>query len=66
MPIPDQEYPDRNEPARFEANVAGLIKPMVTRTMIRFVTIAIPTIGVLGWAAWKHGPALYAAIAKKL
>ncbi|KAJ5670552.1 uncharacterized protein N7477_005915 [Penicillium maclennaniae] len=66
MPIPDQEYPDRNEPARFEAIVAGLIKPMVTRAIIRLATIAVPAIGALGWAAWKHGPALSTAIAKKL
>ncbi|KAJ6133376.1 hypothetical protein N7471_008591 [Penicillium samsonianum] len=66
MPIPDQEYPDRNEPARFQAIAAEFIQPMVTRAIVRFVTVAVPTIGVIGWAAIKYGPRLSAAVAKQL
>jgi hypothetical protein len=38
---------------------------MVNRAIVNFVTVAVPTLGIIGWAAMKHVPALSAAIAKK-
>ncbi|KAJ5365879.1 hypothetical protein N7517_008765 [Penicillium concentricum] len=48
MPIPDQEYPDRNEPARYQAIVTEVIQLMITRAIIRFANVAVPTVGVIG------------------
>jgi hypothetical protein len=38
---------------------------MVTRAIVKFVTVTVPTLGIIEWAAMKHVPALSAAIAKK-
>lgn len=64
VPIPDQEYPDHNAPDKFEAIVQGVVKPMLTRAVIRFATICIPVVGVLGWGIMKHGSSLPHAIVK--
>ena len=55
VPIPEQEYPDRNEPARFQALTQGVVKPMLTRAIIKFATVCIPTVGVASWVIMKHG-----------
>ncbi|KAJ5811448.1 hypothetical protein N7474_007749, partial [Penicillium riverlandense] len=64
VPIPDQEYPDRNEPARFQALAQGVVKPMLTRALIRFATICIPAVGVLGWVIMKNGFSLPRVVAE--
>ncbi|KAJ5652838.1 hypothetical protein N7507_010264 [Penicillium longicatenatum] len=55
VPIPDQEYPDRNEPARFQALAEGVVQPMFKRAIMRVALVCIPALGVLGWGIMKHG-----------
>jgi hypothetical protein len=58
VPIPNEDYPDRNQPARFQAIAQGFLQPLVRAAMTRFASIAVPSLGVLGWAAVRYGPSL--------
>lgn len=49
VPIPEDENPGHNEPARSPALSQGAVNPMVTRAMIKFATLCVPVVGVLGW-----------------
>ncbi|KAJ5675006.1 uncharacterized protein N7477_004940 [Penicillium maclennaniae] len=65
VPVPEEDYPDRNQPARFQALAGEFLKPHVTTAMTRLTFIAVPSLGVMGWAALKYGPSLVNAIGRK-
>lgn len=64
VPIPEDDYPDRNQPARFQVIVQEFLKPHVTAAMTRLTFIAVPSLGVIGWAALKYGPSLVKAMGR--
>ena len=55
VPLPDVEYPDRNEPAKFEALVHEKLNPHIYAAMLRLGAIVVPALGVFGWMAVKYG-----------
>ncbi|KAJ5334780.1 hypothetical protein N7452_007183 [Penicillium brevicompactum] len=56
LPIPNEAYPGRNEPEKFKKLVEGFLQPKVTAAFMRLGAVAIPTVGVLCWAAMTYGP----------
>ncbi|KAJ5122778.1 hypothetical protein N7448_003911 [Penicillium atrosanguineum] len=62
VPIPKDEYPDRNEPEKFQAMVQSFVQPKLTAAMIRFSLVAVPTFGTAVWATWKYGPSIVSGI----
>ncbi|KAJ5777066.1 hypothetical protein N7520_000312 [Penicillium odoratum] len=62
LPVPKEEYPDRNEPEKFQAMVKGFLEPIVKTAAIRFGVTALTTLGVLGWASMKYGPSILVAL----
>ncbi|KAE8373850.1 hypothetical protein BDV26DRAFT_271010 [Aspergillus bertholletiae] len=66
VPTPSQEYPDRNEPARFQAIAEGVMTPMFARALIKLATVSIPIVGVMAWVVMKQGSSLSRIIARNL
>ncbi|CAG8162822.1 unnamed protein product [Penicillium olsonii] len=64
LPIPDQDYPGRNEPEKFQALVQEFLQPKINAAIMRLSAIALPVVGVAGWAAFKYGPQAVAALKK--
>ncbi|KAJ5263166.1 hypothetical protein N7478_010771 [Penicillium angulare] len=56
LPKPEQDYPDRNQPAKFQALFEGFLKPRVALAAMRCGAVIVATIGVCGWASMKYGP----------
>lgn len=54
LPIPDEPYPGRNEPEKFQALVMDFFRPHFIAATMRLSAVAIPVVGVLGWAAVKY------------
>ncbi|KAJ5647893.1 hypothetical protein N7490_004265 [Penicillium lividum] len=57
LPVPDQDYPDRNQPAKFQALFESFLMPRVTAAAMKCGAVVVPVLGVLGWASLKYGPA---------
>jgi len=55
VPVPDVDYPDRNEPEKFEALVHEKLDPHIKLAMLRLGAIVVPALGVVGWMAVKYG-----------
>lgn len=51
LPVPDQAYPDRNEPEKFQKMVQDFIQPRIVAAAMKLGAVFIPVAGVLGWAA---------------
>ncbi|CAG8936489.1 unnamed protein product [Penicillium salamii] len=64
LPIPAQAYPDRNEPERFQKLVQGFLQPKINAAIMRLSVVALPVVGVAGWAAMKYGPSAITALTK--
>ncbi|CEJ55879.1 hypothetical protein PMG11_02109 [Penicillium brasilianum] len=62
LPIPDEPYPMPNDPANFKKMVDGFLKPRMRAAIIRLGAVALPTLGVAGWASFKYGPTLLALL----
>jgi hypothetical protein len=62
LPVPDQAYPDRNEPEKFKKLVEGFSQPKVVAATMRLGALVVPVVGVLGWAAVKYGPSVVATL----
>lgn len=62
LPVPDQAYPDRNEPEKFQVLVEGFITPRINTAIMRFSVVAVSTVGVVGWVAVKYGPSAFATL----
>lgn len=60
--VPKVEYPDRNEPEKFQALVQGALQPYINAALLRMSVVAVPTIGVAGWMAMKYGPSALRAV----
>lgn len=66
VPIPKEDYPDRNQPEKFQAIAQRFLQPHVNAAITRFAFVAVPSLGVLGWVTMKYGPSLLKAIGEKL
>lgn len=64
VPIPDQEYPERNEPRRFQVIVQGFVQPRVTAAVLKLSALAAPVLGILGWMSINYGPSLLGTLAR--
>lgn len=58
VPVPKEEYPDRNQPERFEYLLNEFLQPRVRTAMLRCGAVAVAAIGIIGWAAITSGPSL--------
>ncbi|KAJ5456574.1 hypothetical protein N7530_011848 [Penicillium desertorum] len=56
VPIPEEAYPGRNEPEKFQKLVHEFLQPKMMVAVMRLSAVAVPAIGILGWAAVKYGP----------
>ncbi|KAJ5693174.1 hypothetical protein N7462_002597 [Penicillium macrosclerotiorum] len=66
LPIPEEEYPDRNGPERFKRIVENFLKPHMLAATLRLGAVTLPALGVLGWASMKYGPSLLATLNSSL
>lgn len=55
LPIPEQAYPERNDPEKFQKIVQDWIQPRIAAAAMRFSALAIPVVGIMGWAAFTYG-----------
>lgn len=62
LPVPDEEYPSRNDPEEFQRLVKYHVQPYVNAAMMRLAAVSVPVVGVLGWACLKYGPSVVAAV----
>jgi hypothetical protein len=62
MPIPKDAYPGRNEPEKHKKIVEGFLQPKIIVAAMRLSAVAIPAVGILGWAAVKYGPSAFGAL----
>ena len=62
VPVPDEAYPGRNEPEKFQVLVDDFIGPKINAAIMRFSVVAVSTVGVLGWAAVRYGPSALATL----
>jgi hypothetical protein len=62
VPIPEEAYPDRNEPEKFKKIVEGFMQPRIIAAAMRLGGVVIPAVGVLVWAAVKYGPSALEAV----
>lgn len=60
--IPEDAYPGRKEPQKYKKIVEGFLQPKIIAAAMRLSTVAIPTVGILGWAAVKFAPCLFDAL----
>jgi len=54
VPVPDVDYPGRNEPEKFQGLVEAFIKPLITAAVLRLSVVAVPTVAVVGWMIAKY------------
>ncbi|KAJ5677535.1 uncharacterized protein N7477_003168, partial [Penicillium maclennaniae] len=54
--IPKEEYPDRNEPEKFQALVQVFLQPKLIAAVVRLSLLAVPTFGIALWATWRYYP----------
>jgi hypothetical protein len=54
LPVPEEPYPDRNEPEKFQAMVQNIIQPKIMASIMRLSAVAVPVVGILGWAAVRY------------
>ncbi|KAJ5310638.1 uncharacterized protein N7443_003099 [Penicillium atrosanguineum] len=66
VPFPKEDYPDRNQPERFQAIAQDFLQPRITAAIARFAFVAVPSLGVIGWAAIKYGPSLVKAMGRNI
>ncbi|OKO90892.1 hypothetical protein PENSUB_13193 [Penicillium subrubescens] len=62
LPIPDEKYPIPNDPENFKKIVDGFMKPRMRAAMINLSAVALPTLAVIGWGAFKYGPSLLESV----
>lgn len=60
VPVPDAEYPARNEPEKFQALVQEFLKPKVISAAIKLASVTVPAVGVFAWAVMKYAPLVFA------
>ena len=53
VPIPQEPYPGRNEPEKFQGLVKNYLGPKIQTAAIRLGAIVVPVIGVGIWAGMK-------------
>jgi hypothetical protein len=56
VPIPKEEYPDRNEPEKFQALVQTFLQPKLIAAVVRLSLVAVPSFGVALWATMRYCP----------
>lgn len=56
VPVPEEEYPGRNEPEKFQALLQRFLQPRVVSAAVRLASVTIPAVGVLAWAFVKYAP----------
>ncbi|KAJ5901197.1 hypothetical protein N7504_007190 [Penicillium tannophilum] len=66
LPVPEQDYPDRNQPARFQALFESFLKPRVAVAAMKCGALVALVLSVFGYASVKHGPAGLAALNRHL
>ncbi|KAJ5775109.1 uncharacterized protein N7511_000120 [Penicillium nucicola] len=62
LPVPKQDYPSRNQPAEFQALFEAFLMPRLAAAAIKCGAVAVPVLGVLGWASVKYGPSTLVAL----
>lgn len=56
VPVPKDEYPDRNEPEKFQALLHEKLQPYINAAMMKCGAVVVPVVGVVGWLAMKYTP----------
>lgn len=62
VPVPNEEYPDRNEPEKFQAMVQQELQPHITAAILKMGAFVVPVLGVVGWMGMKYGPVVFKAV----
>lgn len=62
MPIPKEEYPDRNEPEKFKALVENFLKSKLAVSVVRLSLVAVPTFGLAVFAGWRYSPSIWSGL----
>lgn len=62
LPIPTEEYPDRNEPEKFKALLEDFLQSKVMVTVFRLSLVAVPTFGVAAWAGLRYCPSIWSGL----
>ncbi|KAJ5112168.1 hypothetical protein N7532_000213 [Penicillium argentinense] len=60
--VPKVEYPDRNEPEKFQAMVQEFLQPKLIAAAMRMSAVVVPVLGVLGWAGMRYGSSAFAFV----
>ncbi|CAI7612459.1 unnamed protein product [Penicillium manginii] len=58
VPVPKEDYPDRNQPEKFAFLLNEYLQPKVRTAMFRFGAVAVAALGIIGWTAITNGPSL--------
>jgi len=58
VPVPKENYPDRNQPARFEALIGEFLQPRIRTAMLRCGALVLTVLGAGSWVAFNYGPPL--------
>ncbi|CAI7640150.1 unnamed protein product [Penicillium pancosmium] len=58
VPVPKEDYPDQNQPERFEYLLNEFLQPKVRTAMLRCGAVAVAAFGIIGWAAITRGPSI--------
>ncbi|KAH8891102.1 hypothetical protein GQ53DRAFT_648852 [Thozetella sp. PMI_491] len=54
--IPDADYPGKNDPAEFEAQLKAFVEPKVRNAILKAGAVAAPIVGGAVWAVLKYSP----------
>lgn len=58
VPVPKENYPDRNQPARFEALIGTFLQPRILTAMLRCGALVLTVLGAGGWVTFNYGPSV--------
>ncbi|CAG8253674.1 unnamed protein product [Penicillium salamii] len=64
LPVPEQAYPDRNEPGKMQQLTQEMFKPMLVTAVIKLSAFVVPAVGITWWATINYGPMAVAALGK--
>ena len=53
-PVPNTDYPGRNEPEKFKAASGAVITPHIKIAMLRVAALVVPVIGSMIWLMLRY------------
>ncbi|KAJ5155776.1 hypothetical protein N7492_008579 [Penicillium capsulatum] len=59
-----QDYPDRNQPAHFQALFEAFIKPRIATAAMKCGVVAVSVVGVRGWTGFRYGSSALTGLKK--